>query len=170
MTRSREVPVFWSILSHFPMNLLSKQTGKEHGCAIINGESSKPFTSNETGRVQVPEEYSNAEHVKLYHSHTNSTPPSRDDLRWLTRENVDEIGVTALNGDVFIVSRGDGELVSAEVFDQESARISKNVNLELMEYDDFFEWPMPQRNYMAIREQFFQICREFGWTMKGGKI
>ena len=149
---------------------MSKQTGAEHGCAVIKGEISEPFTSNETGRVHVPEEYSSAEHVKLYHSHTNSTPPSRDDLRWLTRENVDEIGVTALNGDVFIVSRGDGELVSTEVFDQESARIARNVNLELMEYDDFFEWTLTQRNYMGIREQFFQICREFGWTMKGGKL
>ena len=106
----------------------------------------------------------------MYHSHTNPTSPSRDDLKFLTNPNVEEVGVISINGDVYIISRGNGELVSEEVFKEEVAQISSEVDLDIINYDDFYSWTTTQRNYMGIREQFFRICRRFGWTMKGGKL
>ena len=74
------------------------------------------------------------------------------------------------NGDVFTVSRGYGELVSEEVYDEIVSEIADKVDREIKTVNGFYDWTAPERNYMAIREQFFRICREFGWTMKGGKL
>ena len=100
----------------------------------------------------------------------NVTPPSKEDLLWLTNENVDEIGVIASNGDVFIVRRGDGDIISAREFLEISSQIDAEVNLELMNDPDFINWTIQERNYMGIREQFFRIARYFKWHIAGGRL
>ena len=152
------------------LNELSKQTGKEYGCVIIEGIRSSAFSNNFSDKVRIPAEYLKKERIKLYHSHTNSTPPSRDDLKFLTNPHIEEIGVITIDGAVYIISRGNGELVSEEEFMQKAERIAYQTDFDLIKYDEFFSWTVTQRNYMGIREQFYQICRKFGWTMKGGKI
>ena len=56
---------------------------------------------------------------------------------------------------------------------QNGVALSKNnsiIQVDIINYDNFYAWTTTERNYMGIHEQFFRICREFGWTMKGGKL
>lgn len=152
------------------LNELSKKTGKEYACAIIEGRKSDPFSDNYNDKVRIPAEYLQKEGVKLYHSHTNTTPPSRDDLKFLTNPCVEEIGVITIEGDIYTISRGNGELISDEEFMKETEIIAYQADFELIGHAEFYDWTVTQRNYMGIREQFYQICRRFGWTMRGGRI
>lgn len=145
--------------------------GVEYGVVIANGIASELFTSNEKDKVYIPEDLLHTNDiVRILHSHTNETPPSIKDLKYLTHPKVEEIGVIAINGDVYMVSVGNGEKIDSQSFERDAGEIYSKVSFELMDDPHFFEWSIEMRNYMAIREQFYQISRLYGWTMKGGRL
>ena len=144
--------------------------GSEYGAVIVNVEASELFSSGEANRVYIDENMLHTSGTKIYHSHTNETPPSIQDLKYLTHPNVDEIGVISSNGDVYIVSVGFGEKINTRVFNQDAKKVYNDVNIEMVSNPDFFEWSIGERNYRAIREQFYRISRLYGWTMKGGRL
>lgn len=153
----------------FSLHDKASENGKENAVAFVNGQMTEIFTSDFENRVGVPHELLEKQNVKIFHSHTNCTPPSGKDLEMLTNENVSEIGVITANGDIYTVSVGDGERPSLEEFHAVAKQIEKEADKAIMEYPGFYEWSFPQRNYMAIREKTYRIVRHFGWTMKGGK-
>ena len=147
----------------------ASENGKENAVAFVNGQMTEIFTSDFENRVGVPHELLEKQNVKIFHSHTNCTPPSGKDLEMLTNENVSEIGVITANGDIYTVSIGDGEHPLPEEFRMIEKQIQNEIDTAMVDYPDFWEWSIPQRNYMAIREKTYRIVRHFGWTIKGGK-
>lgn len=147
-----------------------QESGYEHGAAMLNGQGSELFTSNMKDKVQIPQEYLEADGVKLYHGHTNCTPPSHVDLKYLLKQNVSEVGVVTANGDVFTVSRGSGVLATEDEFDAVVGDLYREINGEVMREALRNGWTAEQANYVAVREQFFRTSRHFGWTMRGGRL
>jgi len=145
------------------------ETGKENAVVFVNGQMTEIFTSDFENRVGIPHELLENQNVKIFHNHTNCTTPSGADLEMLTYGNVSEIGVITANGDIYTVSVGDGERPSPEEFRAVADQIQKEIDTAMMDYPEFWEWSIPQRNYMAIREKTYRIVRHFGWTIKGGK-
>ncbi len=150
----------------------SDKNGYEYG-TILNekGESLGLITSNEHNSVRLPiDEAIKTGNVRIYHSHTNDTPLSSEDLFKLTEEKVESVAVTTANGDVFIVKRGNGYIPSKTEFD-EFEKEAYNTSMEYaMNYPDFREMSSSEANYVAIREQFGLIVRHFEWSAEGGKL
>ncbi len=155
----------------FSLHDRASENGQENILGFINGRRTEIYTSELEGKVEVPKEFldKNNQNVKIYHNHTNCTTPSGGDLEKLTYENVSEIGVITANGDIYTVSIGDGEHPLPEEFRMIEKQIQNEIDTAMVDYPDFWEWSIPQRNYMAIREKTYRIVRHFGWTMKGGK-
>lgn len=108
--------------------------------------------------------------LTLLHSHTNSTPPSVRDLENLLTPSVDKVGVIAYNGDVFMVSIGSGDTPSLKEFKLLSRKLADKANFDVIKLPSFSGWSPEERNYVAIREQFFRIARELKWKVEGGRI
>jgi proteasome lid subunit RPN8/RPN11 len=118
--------------------------------------------------VQVPETFEDQSHLSLYHSHTNETPLSAPDLAYLVKPNVDCIAVRAINGDTFVARVGAGYRPSKEEFEEVEDQIRRDVDISLLDDPEFHNWSLPERNYMAIREETYRLARHFGWTLEGG--
>ena len=144
-------------------------TGFEYGAAITEDGISEAFTSSERTSVKIPEEILAKKSVNLYHSHTNVTCLSAKDFEHLTRENVESIAVKTINGDVYKASVGYGEKPTLEEFRRVEKSIRSSVDAGMLDHPSFFDWTIEQRNYMAIREEAYQLSRRFGWTLEGGR-
>ena len=48
--------------------------------------------------------------------------------------------------------------------------IAKAVNHDIIQNPNFFDWSIPERNYMAAREQAYRIALAFRWTLEGGRL
>ena len=129
-----------------------------------------PCTEVERGAVKMPISSVDEGGLRLYHSHTNDTPHSATDLKQLLNEKVEEVGVVTRNGDGFTVSVGDGWIPTKEEFEDTVKRIADEVNRDLLDDSNFFELKIEERNYVAIREQTYRICREFKWELQGGSL
>lgn len=147
----------------------SKNAGHEYGVIIQNGTTGELFTSGKSNKIEI-RFVGDGTGVTVLHSHTNATPPSAADFRWLIEHKVDKIGVVGYNGDAYMAYIGGGEIPSLDVFDSVVADISKTVNRDIINDPNFFEWSIEERNYMAIREQAYRTALEFGWTLEGGRI
>ena len=145
------------------------ETGYEYGSVCINGEMSEMFTSSAEGRVSIPKDIMQAEHLDMYHSHTNESTLSGKDFQLLTNPNVDSVSVKAINGDVYTVRIGNGYRPSAKEFEEALAEIRVQADEYIMDYDDFMDWTPRQRMLMGTREQALLIIRRFGWSMEGGR-
>lgn len=88
----------------------------------------------------------------------------------MLNKNVAKIGNIAYNGDAYIASVGDGWVPSEDEFNEAINIISARADADIQEHPDFWYWSVEERNYMAIREQAYQIAREFGWKLEGGRI
>ena len=108
--------------------------------------------------------------LTILHSHTNATTFSAVDFQKFVDKRVDKIGVIGYNNDVFVAQVGYGERSTLEDFAEAIKTISREADLEIMEHPNFFDWSIEERNYMAIREQAFKICRHYGWIIEGGRI
>ena len=148
---------------------LSASSGYEYCIVIADGKVSKPITSESKNSVEfLLDEYPGR--VTLLHSHTNATPPSVRDLRFLLNDKVEKIGSIGYNGDIYIAYNNYGTTPTTNEFDEITKKISDDVNVDLLNDPDFYNWSLPERNYMAIREQAYRIVRFFEWTMEGGRI
>ena len=147
----------------------SRKSGFEYGIVIEGGEIRDLVTSNMANTVGVDlENYGYG--LTLLHSHTNATPFSIADFRMLLNEKVDRIGVVGYNGDAFVAYIGYGDRPMLEEFEEAARKIRREVDLEIPNYTNFYDWTLAERNYMAIREQAFRIARYFGWTLEGGRL
>lgn len=147
----------------------SKSSGFEYGAVIANGVVSKPVTSKMPNAVKIPlDDFGTG--LTVLHSHTNATPPSITDFKRLLDGKVDKIGVIGYNGDAFMAYVGNGETPSLKDFEDIANGISRQVDSDLFDEPNFFDWSVEERKYMATREQAFRIARYFGWTLEGGRI
>ncbi|MGM9587828.1 MAG: hypothetical protein ACI3VA_10120 [Candidatus Limivicinus sp.] len=148
---------------------LSASSGYEYCIIIADGKASAPMTSKSKNSVEfLLDNYPGK--VTLLHSHTNATPLSASDLRLLLNEKVEKIGSIGYNGDVYIAYNNYGITPTSEEFDDFVRDLSVEVNTDMSNDPDFYHWSIPERNYMAIREQAYRIVRFFEWTMEGGRI
>ncbi len=149
---------------------MSDVDGFEHGL-IIRKNGEKQFChSNNANAVEIPISSIDEKGLKLYHSHTNDTPHSIADLSRLLEEKVDEVGVVTRNGDAFTVSVGNGWVPSEDEFRSTVKKIAQEVDRDIMLEPGFFDLSIEERNYVAIREQTFRVCREFEWELCGGPL
>ena len=142
----------------------------EYGKIIYNEGETDLITSELFGKIALPVKQTEGTGLRIYHSHTNDTPPSSADFIPLTVDKVDRIAVVSNNGDTWVVDIADGYRPTEE----ELAEVTKNIVNELKEdlknYPEYKEWSPEERNYMFIREKFFRISRHFKWKVLGGDI
>lgn len=148
----------------------SATNGYEYGQIFSGAGLTDVFTSSEPDKVLIDLSQVDGSGLSIYHSHTNATPLSSDDFRFLCNPRVDAVGNVARNGDVFVVRVGDGFRPTREDFDAVVARIRSEVDRDMLDDPDFWDWSIEERNYAAIREQAFRIAREFKWTLEGGSL
>ena len=148
---------------------LSDENHYEYGYIIYNGELLGPYTSKKYGKVEFPKDIL-ARGGVVIHSHTNFTPPSYQDLAFLLRDNIDEIGVIAYNKDTFTVSIGSGYKPDIEEFNEVEEAIREEVDAANTDLLKRGEITLDQYHYLGTREEFYRLCRHFGWTMKGGRL
>lgn len=148
----------------------SDDTGYEYGRAKTSNGLSKPYTSENTSKVEIPQDIREQPHATFYHSHTNVTPFSAGDFRLLTSDNVDCIVVIASNRDVYRVTIGGGYRPSKDEFEEFVEMLRPQIDADMLEHPKFFEWTLEERNYMAIREQAYRIAREYKWQVEGGTL
>lgn len=145
------------------------QNDVEYVKVLYTDRDSTISTSGIYGRVGYTIDV-DASNVKLYHSHTNDTLQSSEDLKKLTDIRINEVGVVTKNGDVFTVEIGDGFRPSAEEFEAAQKHIIDMATENAKNTDGFWEMSLEERNYLFIREKAFFTAREFGWRMRGGKL
>lgn len=148
----------------------SLETGYEHGQVILQNGEVLERCSNMQNRVDMAYSHLNETGLKLYHSHTNDTIPSKEDLKTLLDPKVAVIGNVTRNGDVYRAYVGNGWVPSKEEFDSFVKSIYHEVNLTIREIPEFEGWTLEERNYMIFREQSYRIARNFEWTIEGGKL
>jgi len=150
---------------------LTESDRKEHGVVLLNNVQQGSFIQG-TDR-SIPLDKSSLPRngrVSLFHSHSNSAPPSVADLSYFCVESVDRICAVAYNGDIFIVDISSGYRPDETEFAEVSSQIDFDVNNEIVYDARAIEWSEDERNYRAMRESFFRICRYFKWTMRGGRL
>ena len=149
---------------------MSMEDRTEHGKIILQNGNVIECHSNSPDGVQMPISDIDEIGIKMYHSHTNDTPQSSMDLSKLLIGKVDEVGVVTNNRDVFIARIGDGWVPTAEEFGEFVKTVAREIDSELPFMPGFNELSLEERNYIAIREQAYRICREYGWSLDGGKL
>lgn len=147
---------------------LSTEDGYEHAQVIRDGEPGQIVTSKLPDKVNIKITEDDGYNLTLLHSHTNETPLSRADFKYLCNEQVDHVGNIAINGDTYVVSVGNGWRPTLEEFEEEVEWIADEVDRDIMEMPEYDSWTIEERNYMAIREQAYRIARHYEWDLMGG--
>lgn len=149
---------------------MSDADGFEHGVIIKKNGEKQLCHSNNANAVEMPISSIDEKGLKLYHSHTNDTPHSITDLSRLLEEKVDEVGVATRSGDAFTVSVGNGWIPSEDEFRSIVKKIAQEVDRDILLEPGFLDLSIEERNYVAIREQTYRVCREFKWELCGGPL
>ena len=152
------------------LNRLARENGYEYAQVLFEDHAGEPFTSGYPDRVRIKLDEIPGNDLRLFHCHTNDTPLSREDFSYLCSERVLEVGNVAINGDAFVVRVGNGWRPSPEQFERDTIQIANEVNLDMPRNPDFDSWSIPERNYMAIREQAYRIAAHYEWELMGGSI
>ena len=142
----------------------------EYGCAAYGNVHSDFFTSHQADFVEIPSEVLTHPGVSLYHSHTNDTLFSSQDLLLLLHKHIVQIGVISSCGHIAMASIQDGLIVDREEFHRVSSEIRLEIDVGLLNESDFWELDLEQRNFRAINEHCYRIARHFHWTLKGGTL
>lgn len=163
-------PLALTKLEHDTLSKLHELTLKnifEYGAVIRNEKIVKQIrTDRFEGQVGFDLNELGGANYTLLHSHTNQTPLSRADIAMLCREKISSIAVVASNGDIYVVRRNNNNIPTKSEFDAVVKWIEEDVDHAMLElYESAAE-----RNYAAIKETMFRICRHFKWRMEGGKI
>ena len=155
------------------LNYLAKENQYEYAQIFYNGGAcTETFTSSQYDCVDLSAQKNriNSNDLKIYHSHTNATPLSAQDFRQLVNPSVEQVGVIARNGDVYVAKIGDGYRPSKEEFDETAENIKYEVDNEFYWVAIENQWTAGEAKYMAIKEQGYRIARAFKWTYMGGRI
>lgn len=148
---------------------LAAKTDYEYGRSCCDGMWNTPHTDKDHNMVKVifdPQ----ANHVELYHSHTDESPPSSVDLRAFLNENVDRIGIASTNGDGWIIEIGNGIRPTKEEMD-EAINLCYNQAIEIIRSDPHYDgWSYEERSYMLVRERMRLTTNYFEWDVYGGRL
>ena len=149
------------------LHKLCQADGYESAIKTVNGEVGEVVTSGAVGWVKTGD---NPPGTTLLHSHTNDTSFSAVDLRHLLNPNVEKIGVVSYNRDAWMAYVGGGHVPMGEEFDSVVTSIRREVEMDVYANYGVGEVSKNDLIYMAIREQFFRVCRHFKWTAEGGYL
>ena len=149
---------------------LSQENGFEYGMIIEEGVASEPKTNYDPNKVLIPDELITKDHTTILHCHTGNTPLSAVDLRRMTNEKVDKVGVVTDNKDVFTVALGDGWRPTVEEYNAIEKEIRENTDIDMMSQAMEYEWTPEELVYMCIREQLYRTALKFGWKVEGGLL
>ena len=155
----------------------ASEDGYEYGVVIVDGVVSDMFTSSERDAVKIPNalliQMSNAptKSVHLLHCHTNSTPHSAMDFKWLLRREIARVTVIACTGDVYTVEVGDdGDVPCHTEFVNVTHSKAIEAEVAVTNLQGFENWTKNERDYVAIREKTYLIARHYKWTLEGGYL
>ena len=144
--------------------------GCEYGEIITSG-GNIPCESNKESSVLMRTDNIDEYGLKLYHGHTNDTPPSEKDLfRFVSDEKVDEIGVLTRNGDIFTVTLGDGYIPSEAEFQRVATDAATFARRYVVDNYDLSKLSEKEVEYLFIRTKNIEIIQQLGWRIEGGKI
>lgn len=152
------------------LNRLALENQVEYGKILYNEGETDDITSNLHGKVLLPVKQTEGTGLKVFHSHTNETPPSSADLIALTVDKVDRIGIISINGDTWVAEINGGIRPTVEELIEVTQDIYEELENELYEYPEVKDMTPEEKNYMFIREKFFRITRHFKWKVMGGDI
>lgn len=158
---------FDTVKATVKLHKLCQADGNESAIKIVKGEVGEVITSGAADWVKTGE---NPPGTTLLHSHTNDTPFSAVDLRHLLNPNVEKIGVVSYNGDAWMAYVGGGWVPTVEEFDTALKSINSEIDRDVYAGYDGDTVSENDLLYMAIREQFFRVCRHFKWTAEGGYL
>lgn len=102
----------------------------------------------------MPVEQTGGTGLKVFHGHTNDTPPSTADLVTSTAEKVDIIGVISGNGDTWVVEINCGDRPTESELRTFAEEIRKELEDNLVNYPETKGMTPEEINYMLIREKF----------------
>ena len=88
----------------------------------------------------------------------------------MTNERVDKVGNIAHNGDVFMVSTGNGWRPTMDEYTEAVDEMRAQADADTTLDPNFYEWSSSERTYVAIREQAYRIARHFEWRLEGGSL
>ena len=132
--------LFFAVFQLFQLfNFLSQQDQFEHAEIFSETDKSDILTSGEFDKVEFDLGSVKGENLRIYHSHTNVTPPSSKDLELLCDPRVSEIGNTTINGDTFIVRIGNGIRPEMSEFERINDSIQPDIDKDLMRNPDFWD-------------------------------
>ena len=151
---------------------LAAKGGVEYGAVKSRSGFSDSYTSNAHDHVEVDWDLYSDQNISLYHSHTNSTVLSAGDMRLLLTDKakVDKVFAVTRDGDVFAVSINGGDIPTIEDFDDFVSVLRDKVDLDIMEWPNFYNWTPAERLYVAVREQAYRISLHYHWRLEGGAL
>ena len=152
------------------MHNMALKNQYEYGQILYDEGQTELLTDKKYDKIHLPVEQTKGSNLRVYHSHTNNTPPSSADFRALTLEKVKRIGVISGNGDTWIVEIDYGYRPTLDELDNYLDGLERTLPFELMNHPSFYDWTPEERNYMLIREKFYRVTKEFGWKAMGGSI
>ena len=152
------------------LRALSASSGYEHATIYLSDGTTRRVTSEISDKVQIELKSEDGKGIQIFHSHTNVTPLSGNDFRFLCSEQVDTIGNIAINGDTYICRLGSGIRPTEKEFDEDKRRIAKEVDSDILEQAIINNWAPEEATYMAIREQAYRIARNYEWELEGGHL
>ena len=142
----------------------------EYGVAAKDSWISPYFTDHSPNSVHIPEEILSLDGVSLYHSHTNETILSAQDLRLLLNPQISKIAVITPNCNICVASAESGYRPEENEFTCISNRIQVEVGTELLDRLLFEDISIKERNALAINECAYRIARYFKWKIEGGGL
>lgn len=152
------------------LHVLSSENIFEYGRIMYENGETNIMTNHMKNMVRLPVEEIDHTNLRVYHSHTNDTPPSSQDFFPLTLLKVSQIGVIARNGDIWIVKPGSGYRPSVNELKDTIHLIKEEVDTNTILSMNSIGFTTGELNYISIRECFFRISREFKWDVYGGSI
>ena len=142
----------------------------EYGVAARDTWVSDYFTDHLSNSVHIPKEILAMNDVSLYHSHTNETLLSVQDLRLLLNPRISKIAVITPDCNICAASVKTGYRPDETEFTCISNRIQAEAGMELFDRFSFDGLSILERNALAINECAYRIARYFEWKIEGGGL
>ena len=142
----------------------------EYGVAAKDSWISPYFTDHLPNSVHISEEILSLDGVSLYHSHTNETILSVQDLHLLLNPRISKIAVITPDYNICVASVESGYRPEENEFTCISKQIQVEVGTELFNRLPFEEISIEERNTLAINECAYRIARHFEWKIEGGGL
>lgn len=147
---------------------LSDADKVEYAVAVSGSWTSDYFTDHLPNGVHIPPKIFALENVALYHSHTNQTLLSVQDLHLLLNPQIRKIVVITTDNYICAASVGNGYRPQQDEFSSVVKQIQRTIDMSLLDVPDFYRWNKEERFAYYTSEQCYQIARSFDWRIEGG--